>query len=121
MPNDGRCLDALGNRFVAVGGGFVCGDIGHMDKKSFAIGALSAALLFVTFGAGLQQDNVPSVTEVHYEAQGHPWVYKKVRDGRYTDHKMYCLGVLLNQETGEIRTIMQEGSLLENGASLSHK
>ena len=55
MPNDGRCLDALGGGFVAVGGWFVCGDISDMDVEmpgwiKYVWWAFGLSLIGVAFG-----------------------------------------------------------------------
>ena len=45
MPNDGRCLDALGGGFVSGGGQFVYGDIGDMKHLAIAFLTLSCLSL----------------------------------------------------------------------------
>ena len=116
MPNDGRCLEALGGGFVTVDLCFVSVDIDRMDKKSFAIGALSAALVFVTLGAGMQQSHVEKLKEIH--KPGHPWVYSHTATEKNNSGMLRLTGVLLNKETGELINIRQAKQTLTNGVIL---
>ena len=65
-----------------------------MDKKSILIGALGASLLFVSIGAGTQQEPV-TVSTV---PEPHVWEFHISSPGAVRDH-----AYSLNKVTGEVR------------------
>ena len=66
-----------------------------MDKKSILIGALGASLLFVTIGAGTQQEQVINTTV----PESHEWeFYMNEHSGSKS-----ALAFSLNKRTGEVR------------------
>ena len=66
-----------------------------MDKKSILIGALGASLLFVSIGAGTQQEQATHTTV----PESHVWELKMMDVGEKHYRYMY------NKVTGEVREI----------------
>ncbi len=70
-----------------------------MDKKSILIGALGASLLFVSIGAGTQQEQATNTTV----PESHVWELKMMDVGERHYRYMY------NKVTGEVREITKKG------------
>ena len=75
-----------------------------MDKKSILIGALGVSLLFVSIGAGTQQEQATNTTV----PESHVWELYVAREEASKD-RVYSL----NKVTGEVRKYSKKG--MQNG------